>query len=342
MPPFWPSREGPITRVTPMGPGDSAALATRLTGRPLAGEREIPVDQTNRSVIVADLVVVKWLLPPVPEPHPGVEVLIHLAERGFTDMPAFVGTAERDGVVEAILTEYLPGAQDGWDWFVDDVDAWLRGDLPFGALTGSAAQMGALTARLHTALADLQPSSVAVRTYHAQAMEALDHCRREVAGPEGARLTALAPEVERALAPLDTAEVLPAHRIHGDLHAGQFLRTDDRLAVTDFDGNPLADEADRRLPQTPLRDLASLLQSLDHVGRIVVRRRHPDRAADVDRFIAAATAAALGEYGTVHPVHADVLHALRVAQELHEFRYAVSHLPRWLYVPDAALPALLA
>jgi acetolactate synthase-1/2/3 large subunit len=34
--------------------------------------------------------------------------------------------------------------------------------------------------------------------------------------------------------------------------------------------------------------------------------------------------------------------ALRVAQELHEFRYAATHLPRWMYVPDAALPALLS
>ena len=34
--------------------------------------------------------------------------------------------------------------------------------------------------------------------------------------------------------------------------------------------------------------------------------------------------------------------ARRVAQELHEYHYAAAHLPRWMYVPHAAMPALLA
>jgi len=33
---------------------------------------------------------------------------------------------ERDGVVYAIVTSYLPAALDGWDWCVDDVEAWLE------------------------------------------------------------------------------------------------------------------------------------------------------------------------------------------------------------------------
>ena len=74
----------------------------------------------------------------------------------------------------------------------------------------------------------------------------------------------------------------------------------------------------------------------------MVHRRHPDHGADVDRFITAAVAAALAAYRAVHPVRDDLLHALRVAQELHEHLYAVTHLPRWQYVPHAALPALLA
>ena len=85
----------------------------------------------------------------------------------------------------------------------------------------------------------------------------------------------------------------------------------------------------------------TLLQSIDHVGRIVVKRRHPDRVEEVDRFITAGVAAALESYRNMHPVDERVLRALRVTQELHEYCYAASHLPRWLYVPDAALPALL-
>lgn len=318
--------------------GASAAVASRLLGRAVAGERAITVDQTNRSVVVGDEVVVKWLLPPVLAPHPGVEVLAHLAARGFTDMPSFLGVEERDEMVHALASEYLPGAQDGWDWYVDKVDAWLQGSRSFDSLLRWAERMGALTAALHRALADLQRGAVAARTYHAQSIDRLDAALRTVGGEEGERLRSLEPAVRDALAPLDAAELMAAHRIHGDLHAGQFLRVGERLVVTDFDGNPLADNAERRLAHSPLVDVASMVQSIDHVGRIVVQRRHPARGDEVEGFIAAAVEAALAAYG---PVDVAKLHALRVAQELHEYRYAATHLPRWMYVPHAALPALL-
>ena len=319
-------------------PGTSAAVASRLLGRPLDGERAITVDQTNLSVIVGDEVVVKWLLQPVLAPHPGVELLHHLVARGFDDMPRFLGVEQHDEMVLAIATEYLPGALDGWDWFVDDVDTWLQGSTTLEATLAWASRVGALTAALHGALADMQRGSVAARTYHLQAVDRLDDALRIVDGVEGAQLKEMAVDVRRALAPLESGEVLAAHRIHGDLHAGQFLRAHDRVVITDFDGNPLSDSAERRLPQSPLIDVASMVQSIDHVGRIVIKRRHPARGADVDEFISAAIEAALTAYG---PVDRDLLHALRVAQELHEYRYAATHLPRWMYVPAAALPALL-
>ena len=38
---------------------------------------------------------------------------------------------------------------------------------------------------------------------------------------------------------------------------------------------------------------------------------------------------------------AGLLKAFRMQQVLREIVYAAQHLPRWTYVPDAALPALL-
>ena len=313
-------------------------MASRLVGRVLEGERAITVDQTNQSVIVGDEVVVKWLLPPVLAPHPGVQLLHHLGAHDFDDMPRFLGVEQDGEMVLAVATEYLPGACDGWDWFVDEVDAWLQGSTTLDAVLSWAGRMGALTAALHTALSDLQRGPVAARTYHLQAIDRLDDALRVVDGDEGAQLRQMEPAVRAALAPLEDGDVLAAHRIHGDLHAGQFLRAGDRVVITDFDGNPLSDSAERRLAQSPLIDVASMVQSIDHVGRIVVKRRHPERGAAVDEFIGTAVEAALAAYG---PVDRGLLHALRVAQELHEYRYAATHLRRWMYVPAAALPALL-
>lgn len=322
--------------------GRSQQLASRLLGREVHGERPVQVDQTNQSVIVADEVVVKWLLPPVPAPHPGVELLEHLSAKGFRHMPAFVGVEEDDDVVLAVATRYVPGAADGWDWYVDDVDAWLRGERPFETLLQWATRIGELTADLHEHLSGLHRSTVAARAYHATAESLLLEAMRVVEGDEGERLRALEPSVRAALEPLRVDRLLPAHRLHGDLHVGQFLRSGDLLLITDFDGNPMVDPSSRALPHTPMVDVASMLQSIDHVGRIVVKRRHPTRRRDVETFISAAVESALAAYTGSRSVDLDLLRALCVAQELHEYCYAVAHLPRWVYVPDDALPALLA
>lgn len=324
-----------------VGVGESAALASRMVGRPLAGERAVEVDQSNESVVVADEVVVKWLVPPVPAPHAGVELLEYLEHQGFRHMPALVGVETRHDMVVAIATRYLPGAQDGWDWYVDEIDAHLRGERSLDDVLGWARRMATVTAELHTCLKGLGRSSVSARAYHAHALRSLVEAVRTVEGDEGASLRGLVGRVEAALEPLHVDRLLPAHRVHGDLHVGQFLRSGDVLLLTDFDGNPLADPVERRLPQSPMKDLAALLQSIDHVGRIVVKRRHPDRQDDVDAVVAAAIAAAQESYVEQLPVDLGILHALRVAQELHEYLYAATSLPRWMYVPHAALPALL-
>ena len=105
----WPStcsdcrsRTDGGNRVTSMVlSGRSAAVASRLVGRDLTGERPVGVDQTHESVIVAEEVVVKWLHPPVPAPHPGAELLAYLTAQGYTSMPAFLGVVEHDDLVRA-------------------------------------------------------------------------------------------------------------------------------------------------------------------------------------------------------------------------------------------------
>jgi maltokinase len=323
-------------------PGASIELAARLLGRRCFVERPITVDQTNFSVVVDESVVVKWMRPPVPAPHPGVQLIQHLADVGFEEMPSFVGVDERDGVIHAIVTTFLPGALDGWDWYVDDVEAWL-GDTrapnyrTLDDVIDSARRMGAITARLHSALCDLQPSMVEIESVADVAVADLRLARSRLDGLDWLDEQL----VGDALLPLRDAGQVHAHRIHGDLHIGQFLRAGTTMVVTDFDGNPLQDLESRVRPQSPLRDVASMVQSIVHVGAVVVKRRRPDRVDDVDRFTRAATAAALDAYTATHFVDDDLLLAFRVAQELHEYAYSIHHLPHWRYVADSALPDLL-
>ena len=310
-----------------------------------APERPITVDQSNYSVVVDERVVVKWLLPPVPVPHRGERLLTHLREVGFVEMPAFMGAEIEHGHVTAMVTEYIDGALDGWDWMVDELTA-----SPTDALV-SAERIGVVAARLHEALAT--PSKVfaepvvegSIEPEVERGLALLDEALACTAGDAGKRLAGRVTQIRAAIHSLSEVGLLPVQPTHGDLHVGQFLRSDDLLLVNDFDGNPIAEPAERDRLRSTLTDLASLLQSIDHVGRIVVKR-NPERADEVETWIHAATQRAYTAYtatwpeGAAHPDTAVILRGLSAIQELHEFVYAARSLPRWLYVPDAALSAL--
>ncbi|MCK2221570.1 hypothetical protein MF672_048365 [Actinomadura sp. ATCC 31491] len=298
------------------------------------------VDQTNYSVVVAEQVVVKWLTPPVPLPHPAPELLAHLVEAGFNDTAppyaALTGPVDGRECLLALVTGYLPEARDGWEWCVDDAET---------GSTGFAADLGRLAADLHLALAGLPvaagpgdglPSPAAVRAAGALA-EAL-----ELTGDaDGPWLAARADLLRHELEPLDAPVVSPVIRIHGDLHVGQVLKWRDGYAVIDFDGNPTVQDADPCQPAA--RDVAQLTTSLEHVAQVAIRRRGvpPDRAA---AWAAAARAGLLAAYrarlaarGRPDLLDERLIRPFEVEQECRELIYAARHLPRWRYAPMGVL-----
>ncbi len=318
--------------------GASADAVRRLVpGLVGAGvERQVSTDQANLSIAVDERWLVKWFRHPV-QPS-DLAVVDHLVSVGFAHMPGHVGVVIDDaGTVVAVVSELVAGATDGWVWFVDDVVSWIDGRLALEALVASAERMGAITADLHHALASAGTTTASIRPLCAAVAERRRQALKHTSGDVGARLVARLEQVDAALAGLDAAERVQVQRIHGDLHAGQFLRADDRLLVIDFDGDPMTASGERMMQQPVERDLASLLQSLDHVARVANKRR-PD--ADVAAFVTAAVAAAEIAYRERHAVDDRLLWPLRVAQELHEYAYAAFRLPAWRYVPDAAMQAL--
>ena len=215
-------------------------------------------------------------------------------------MPAFIGVDERDGVVHAIVTEYLPDALDGWDWYVDDVEAWLDDTLTFD----SSDRLGAANGRDHGAVAHRagRPAAVDASTSAASPTRPMADLRLAKDRLDGLEWLDEQRRRERVCGHCATPATVAGHRIHGDLHAGQFLRAGEMMLVTDFDGNPLQDLDGRARPQSPLRDVASMVQSIVHVGAVVVKRRRPDRAADVDRHRRRHQRHASDAYAAVHPV----------------------------------------
>jgi len=304
-------------------------------------ERAPEVDMTNDVRIIDDAVVVKWQLLREPGSLIGPRIAAHLSAAGFTDMPEPFATVTWHDDLLATFIGFLPDAQDGWEWMLDDVLRMLADGAPAPTWV---AEVGTLTARMHAASAT--PTPVITRPV-AQASLA------NLAGHYLALLGApLDPQMAEAvlrwrprfieaceeLASARDAEVMPIHR---DLHPGQFLRWRDGIAICDFDGNPNlpADLQDLRGPTA--RDVAGILRGFDHVAIAAARRLDDERSLVRARTWARqARDEALAAYLATPDVPAldkAVLTALESLSPLHEAVYASRYLPRWRYVPLAVL-----
>jgi len=352
---------GALAQAVAGGDVEGRFIARRFASIPVGvGERAIATDQSNVSVVVGDATLVKLSPLITPGPHPAVRIPAHLEEVGFEETPRLLGALtwsdQGDEYLVATLTELLADAHEGWDWHIRVVEEIADGGRPPAAWARPAAVLGALVARLHAALASASsvfptPRSLAspedATRWLREAETTLEEALALIDGPEGERLRALEPSIRASLAPLASMSGTPITTIHGDLHVGQLLPWRDGFAVIDFEGNPLQRDEERGRLRPPARDVASMVRSLDHVGRIVQRRR-PDRADDIATWIAAARSSFLDAYrATLRRVGAQdlfderLLHPFEVAQECHEFVYAARYLPTWRSVPDLAMPRLL-
>ncbi|GAA0281862.1 hypothetical protein [Cryptosporangium japonicum] len=367
-----PSPGSSAALVAALASGDPAPapfVVRRLAPVPaVSGERPITADQTNVSVVVGERLVVKWLLRPERRPP----VLTHLASVGFAatarpyaTVSAPVGDAD---VLLALVVDYLPDATDGYGWCVD---AALAGREVGGVL-------GALVGGLHTAFAT--PSEVfpsprgeagpaEIAGWAARAEAAVDEAVAAIGtadvgdplpadtpndGPtadpavglredrrwlseHAARLRAAVGALRRVEAPS------PVQPIHGDLHVGQVLRWRDGYAVVDFDGNPTVPRSGAATPEPVARDVAQMLCSIDHVGRIADRRTAGARGDELAAWIRAARAGFLTAYRATpagDTLDDRLLAAFEVEQECRELIYAARFLPRWRYAPMATLRAM--
>jgi maltokinase len=329
--------EGPVAAAIVAGTvPDLPAWHVRRTGVTLeaagAGERPIGVDQSNTSYVVGERVVVKLFRRIWPGTHPEVELVEYLSDKVDT-VAAFAGAVEWRGHAIALLQEFVPGGRDGWAWCGDAV---IAGDV------GPIGRLGALSAELHAALAGMGQApacAAAPRGWHQAAEAQLAHVL-DIASTDVAReLDDALPAIRAELAALEApAEPPTLQRVHGDFHIGQILRAGDRLLVLDFEGEPTRPVAQRAAPGTPLRDVAAMLRSFDHLGRYVERERWPGHTAEIERWIDAARAAFLDGYG---PVDHTLLRALEFEKACYEFVYAAEFAPTWTYAPLGGMRWLL-
>jgi maltose alpha-D-glucosyltransferase/alpha-amylase len=297
----------------------------------------------------------------------------------------------------AMLQQQVPSRGSAWERALEHVEGYAerasiemrrraeRGDLTpdpatveeaIGAYRATLDLIGRRTADLHRSLASVEAEGFGMRPLDAPALAslALDmaaHGERVLAllSRERARLpeTAMAP-VQRLLDAKPALLKRLAHvasledagmriRVHGDFHLGQVLEVDGDVYFIDFEGEPARPIAERRMPQSPLRDVAGVLRSFGYAARAGLRlflrnQTEPRLHLDpwIDAWEAEACAIFLRSYlkhmgeGPLLPGAAArdaLLDAFVLEKALYELAYELGNRPEWIDIPLAGLLQLV-
>ena len=316
-----------------------------------SGERSIGVDQTEESVVVGEEVIIKYFSQISESSLTSLPKIEALSAAGFIDMPSLLATIqwthEGSQYLLALMTTYIPGSDDGWTWAVDLAQSFLSSESSIGDSTQFGSELGEILARMHKGFlvhAHHKSDLAAQSGWISSALSDLEIALTLLPGEEGTLLRDLAPTIRSEFNDLKTLGSQDLSLTHGDFHVGQILRTSEgRYLVIDFDGNPVATQQLLSTHQPLIQDLASLLQSIDHVARVVDKRSDFSRTVELEKWIEHAQDNVLHAYQTGMSLTVDraLLRLFQIQQEFREFIYAQRHLPVWLYVPQAAIASLV-
>jgi predicted trehalose synthase len=336
-----------------------AARLAALAGVPVEGAavRSLGVEQSNSSVVLDELHVLKLYRRLEAGPNPELEVLRALGEAGFANAPRLEGALTTPGPpLETALVsvaELVAAVGGGWELTLDSF-----GDDP-SWLPERAWRLGEVTAGLHAALASRdtdphfapeEPSSESLALLAAEIDEEISSTFGSL--PEDEALGAVAHRAEdlRDLVQ-ELAAVGPAGlaiRTHGDYHLGQVLwTTDGDWMVIDFEGEPARSLPERRRKRSPLRDLAGMTRSFAYAGDAALLLdgvEAPEgwveacRSAFLEAYLASADERLLPSSRTGF----DRLLGLYELEKLvYELRYETRNRPEWATIPVVGLLRLL-
>ncbi len=308
-------------------------------------ERQLGVEQSNSSVVLGERLLLKLYRAVQPGENPDLELPRFLSSAGFERVPAVAGyvryvPADGEPSAALMLQAFVPGAIDGWRWLLNELSAATTQDAALDAV----ARIGEITAEMHAALAsrpsdpdfparDASPAELGA--WRAAAEEQLSLAVAAVP-----RVADLVAEIQRGFAAMAGARAARVTHIHGDYHLGQLLRDRSDFWVIDFEGEPARPLAERRAPQSPLKDVAGMLRSLDYAARTIERREAPS-GWEADAWLMGARQALLGGYRSRGGVLDDgLLRAFELEKACYEVRYEANNRPDWTWLPLQALERL--
>ena len=308
-------------------------------------------EQSNTSVIAGDAMV-KFFRRLTPGVNPDIEVQGALTLVDSEDISPLLGWIRSGDIDLAMASVFQRSATDGWDTARASVRALqndaIRAREAGGDFAGEAERLGATTAAVHTQMRELLPIAV----WGAEELDALvARLGRRLDEVIAAHpvVAEYADGARAAYERIDRSVPVPVQRIHGDFHLGQTLRTTTGWKIIDFEGEPSKPREDRIRLDSPLRDLAGMLRSLDYVAHsitpmtgVISLDPQVDEAAVADDWVRRNQIAFLFGYGFDRAdAWVALLRAYEIDKAVYEVAYEEDHRPDWVSIPIRALQKLV-
>ncbi len=316
----------------------------------IASVRKLTVGKTSTSVVADEQWLCKVFRRVYDTNNPGVEMPSGLWANGFRATLETVEAWQRDGVDLALRRPFLPGAANGFDLASASLRELFASGLDPrrspGDFSAEAGRIGTMLANMHRAsIAAFGQTSVTAQQLMDETVESV--LALQIVGLDE---TLLATWAHNMVARLDVE--VPTMRVHGNLHLGQLLRSDQGWLVLDFEGAPLLAANRRRVPQLGWFDVGSMLRSFDYVAAMtsaVGAEVHPDSNevnADARAWVQRNTQTFVSDYQRgMHIDDGDQTAALIVIGEVQRAAYEVAYeranRPDLVHIPTNALRRML-
>jgi maltose alpha-D-glucosyltransferase/alpha-amylase len=292
-----------------------------------------------------------------------------------------------DGTVTmlAVLQAFVPNQGDGWDYTREYLVRYLEerrhtvepppADV-HGAYLELVRRLAQRTAELHLAFATagggpafepqpLAPAELAEqgRRIQDEAHATLDRLAAAAerldaaAAPEAGAVLAMREQILQRIGELASGSPRALKtRLHGDYHLGQVLVSRNDFVIIDFEGEPGRGFEERRILQSPLRDVAGMLRSFGYASANALRSL--DLRADEAATLAPLTleweaevrraflqaydehAGGHGLYDSLDPGRG-LLGLYEIQKALYELRYEIDNRPDWIPIPLQGLLRLM-
>jgi maltokinase len=320
------------------------------TAKPIAAE------QSNSSVVLDDMLILKVFRRLEPGVNPELELLRFLTEHDFAHIARLAGWYQYVGrPMEAtlgILQRFVPGGTDGWELALDTLDErpeWFLSELR---------RLGDVTGEMHTVLgSDSSDPSFAPEPTSAESLGLLTATVDEEIESIFLALPDDDPVVEplrgrgeevrerlRLLTNLGGAGRVIRH--HGDYHLGQTLHTDEGWVLIDFEGEPARSLPERRRKRSPLRDVAGMLRSFAYIASAgpLLRDTVPPPGWEQrarEEFLDGYRETVDPSLVPSGPGMDKLLQVFELEKAVYELRYELNNRPDWVQIPVAGIVRML-